>query len=164
MKQEFSTPSRRVARAHQVPRSLTNPSNDVGAAPLAFITPKTSRLTAPKIVTPRPPPTDARSVERLRLIDAHLAAQGRVAVTRATEALLGAEFAIPDTQAHHLQILEHADEARARDAIDALAGLLLRESPRRLPLLEQRLRRLAEYAEEPSTRAAAISLVRTLHS
>lgn len=175
MKQEITTPSR-VARTPQATRSTntrispttsstqSTPQHDVGTAHLAFVTPKLTRLTAPKIVTPKPPPTDARSLERVRLVEAHLAAQGRLAVTRTTEAILAAGFAIPDTQEHHLQILEHEDESRARDAIGALAALLLREPPRRLPILEQRLRRLAEYAEEPSTRAAAISLARTLHS
>ncbi len=126
--------------------------------------PKITRLLQTKIIVPKAPSSDPRVIERERLVAQLLAAQGRPAVTRATETLLGAGHEIPDTQEAHLQILEHTDEARVRASVAALDAILTshREQVKRRPVLEQRLKRLEEFAEEPATRDAAAALRRKL--
>lgn len=126
------------------------------------IAPKLTKLFQTKIIVPKAPSTDPRVIERERLTAQLLAAQGRPAVTRATEVLLGAGHEIPDTQEAHLQILEHSDEARVRASLAALGAILAREPAKRRPVLEQRLKRLEEFAEEPATRDAAAALRRKL--
>lgn len=130
----------------------------------AAIEPKLTKLFQTKIVVPKAPSTDPRVIERERLTAQLLAAQGRPAVTRATEVLLGAGHEIPDTQEAHLQILEHSDEARVRASLAALDAMFSsnREQVKRRPVLEQRLKRLEEFAEEPATRDAAAALRRKL--
>lgn len=126
--------------------------------------PKITRLFQTKIIVPKAPSTDPRVIERERLVAQLLAAQGRPAVTRATETLLGAGHAVPDTQEAHLQVLEHSDEERVRASLVALDGILFTrgEPPKRRPVLEQRLKRLEEFAEETATRDAAAALRRKL--
>lgn len=120
------------------------------------------KLAQTKIVTPRGPATDARTIERERLVASLLAAQGRPGVTQATEQLLGAGHALPDSQEVHLQVLEHADESRVRSSIAALDALLAVEPPKRRPVLEQRLKRIEESADDVATRDAATALRRKL--
>ncbi|MGZ3472831.1 MAG: hypothetical protein ACXVCJ_00025 [Polyangiales bacterium] len=115
-----------------------------------------------KIIVPRGLSRDAGTLERQRLIASLLAAQGRPAVTQATEALLAAGHPLPDDQEAHLQVLEHADEARVRSSLSALGAILSHEPARRRPVLEQRLKRIEEFAEEPATREAAAALRRKL--
>jgi hypothetical protein len=121
-----------------------------------------TKLVATKIIVPRGPSSDPRVVERERLVHALLAAQGRPAVTQATDALLRAGHDLPEDQEVHLQVLEHDDEARVRVSLAALATILGREPARRRPVLEQRLRRLEELAEDAATREAATQLRRKL--
>lgn len=108
---------------------------------------------------PRP---DADEQLRIRLLRRLLESVGRAAISRSAEAFLGAGFELPADQAVHLQLLEHVDEARAREALARLAALLRREPPAQRQLLAQRLRRLEEQADEPLTRQAAGELRRTL--
>jgi hypothetical protein len=61
-----------------------------------------------------------------------------------------------------IQLLEHENEHRARDAVFVMAELLQRESPIQRPVLDQRLRRLEEFAEDPITRDAARALRRSM--
>lgn len=63
-----------------------------------------------------------------------------------------------------LQLLEHFDEDVARGAVDVLTRLLGGAPPLKRPVLEQRLRRLEEYAEDASTREAAAALRRSLRT
>ena len=123
---------------------------------------KISKLFTTKIVSPRPPSTDPSILERDRLVAALLAASDRTSVTRTTEALLSTGHAIPETQEAHLQVLEHTDESRVRASLSTLDAILSREPARRRPVLEQRLKRLEESAEELSTREAATALRRKL--
>ena len=63
-----------------------------------------------------------------------------------------------------LQLLEHFDEELALQAINALAQLLEVEPPLKRPVLEQRLRRIEEYAEDVQTSEAAAALRRALRA
>ncbi len=126
------------------------------------VAPKLTKLFNTKIVTPRPPSTEPRVLERERMVAALLAALDRSSVTRATEALLAAGHELPDTQEAHLQVLEHTDEGRVRASLQALDAILAREPAKRRPVLEQRLKRIEELADEPATREAATALRRKL--
>lgn len=95
--------------------------------------------------------------ELLRRIDA---AQGSRAVTVAIEAFLAAGHELPEEQDVFLQMLEHQDEVRVRDAIVRLERMLAGQMPRRKPVLVQRLRRIEENADESETRDAAAALRR----
>jgi hypothetical protein len=55
----------------------------------------------------------------------------------------------------YLQLLEHTDETRVHEALDALSGILAGELPKRRAVLESRLRRIEQFAEESATREAA---------
>jgi hypothetical protein len=127
------------------------------AAPLRL-----TKLVQTKIIVPRGPALDRATLERERLVASLLAAQGRIAVTQTTEALLAAGHSLPDDQEAHLQVLEHADEARVRSSLAALDAILSREPARRRPVLEQRLKRIEELAEETATRESAAALRRKL--
>lgn len=126
------------------------------------VVPKLTKLSSPKIVTPRPPSTDPGVLERDRMVGALLGALDRASITRATEALLAAGHEIPESQEAHLQVLEHTDEARVRASLRALDAILAREPAKRRPVLEQRLKRIEELADEPATREAATALRRKL--
>ncbi len=93
---------------------------------------------------------------------AHKLTQGRVAITQVTKALVAAGHDIPDTQEAHLQFLEHGDDARIRASILALSVILDGEPPKRRPVLEQRLARIEEFADDVATRDAAAALRRKL--
>jgi len=106
--------------------------------------------------------TDAEERERLRLLDRLMAAETRGAISRTAEDYVKAGFAFPEEQPVQLQLLEHFDEEHARDAISTLTRLIGQEAPFKRPVLEQRLRRLEEYADEPQTREAAAELRRAI--
>jgi hypothetical protein len=72
------------------------------------------------------------------------------------------KFTLPKRQDVQIQLLEHENEHRARDAVFAMAELLQREAPIKRPVLDQRLRRLEEWAEDPITRDAAGALRRSM--
>lgn len=126
-------------------------------------TAKKSSETTPKpgrIVLAPPPQSDPRAVERQRLLGKLLGAEGRPHITKAANEFVGAGFTFPDDQDVHLKLLEHSDEERVREALGALSTLLNGELPKRRAVLESRLRRIEEYAEDESTRAAAMKLRR----
>jgi hypothetical protein len=139
-------------------------SNDVHRAAL-------EALFAPKVAIPPPPPSkresakmirvperdlcDPREVERSMLTAKLVASEGRVAIGRAVNALERAGFGLPDEQETYVQLLEHRDEARVRVALEALSRLLDNEAPKRRTLLDSRVRRIEENADEASTRALA---------
>lgn len=87
-------------------------------------------------------------------------AQGRPAVTKAANEFFKAGHTPPEEQDVYLQLLEHADEARVCEALTALARVLLAELPKRRAVLESRLRRIEELAEDAATRTAAADLRR----
>lgn len=107
-------------------------------------------------------PRDPDEIERERLLDRLLVAEGRPSISRAVDTYLGAGFALPPAQEVWLQVLEHNDEERVTEAIEKLAGLLSDEQPKRRKVLESRLRRIEEFADEPSTQRAATDLRRVL--
>ncbi|HEX5100704.1 MAG TPA: hypothetical protein VFV94_14440 [Polyangiaceae bacterium] len=105
---------------------------------------------------------DAGRIERERLLARFMASQGRAMISRAADDCRRANVEFPHEQAVQLQLLEHVDESLARSAIAALGQILAAESPAKRPILEQRLRRLEEAADEEATRAAAAELRRAL--
>jgi hypothetical protein len=108
--------------------------------------------------------TDAKERERQRLMDRLMASETRGAISRSADEYTRAGFDFPEEQAVQLQLLEHFDEERARGAIEVLARLIERETPLKKPILEQRLRRLEEYGDEPATRSAAADLRRAIRA
>lgn len=132
------------------------------AAPAVLPPSKLTKLFQPKIVALRGPTTDPKELERERLVAALVTAQDRSAIFAATTNLLAAGHALPATQDVQLQLLEHADESRVREAIESLSLILAREPARRRPVLEQRLKRIAECADDRTTRDAAAALRRKL--
>jgi hypothetical protein len=113
-----------------------------------------------RIVLAPPPQSDPRAQDRQRLLGKLLAAEGRPAITKAANELFKHDFTLPQEQDVYLQLLEHSKEERVREAIDALASILLGELPKRRAVLESRLRRIEEYAEDAGTRTAATELRR----
>jgi hypothetical protein len=115
-----------------------------------------------RIVLAPPAQSDPRTAERQKLLSKLLLAQGRPQVSKAADEFIRAGFTFPDEQDVHLQRLEHLDEQHVREAIDALAALFVGELPKRRAVLESRLRRIEEYAEDVSTREAAARLRRAV--
>jgi hypothetical protein len=66
----------------------------------------------------------------------------------------------PEEQDVYLQLLEHAREEHVRSAIDKLDSILAGELPKRRAVLESRLRRIEQFAEDEETREAAARLRR----
>jgi hypothetical protein len=126
------------------------------------IAPKLTKLFTTKIITARPPSTDPKVLERERMVAALLSATDRISIGRLVDALLAAGHEIPESQEAHLQVLEHHDEARVRASLSALDTILSREPAKRRPVLEQRLKRIEELADEPATRDLAALLRRKL--
>lgn len=125
--------------------------------------PRPQRRSARIVALPTDP--DSRQVkERQRLLDRLMTSDGRGAISRAATELRAAGFDFPEEQVVQLQLLEHFDEDVARGAVDVLTRLLGEAPPLKRPVLEQRLRRLEEYAEDSSTREAAAALRRSLRS
>jgi hypothetical protein len=113
-----------------------------------------------RIVLAPPPQSDPRAVERQKLLGKLLVAEGRPKVSKAADDFLKAGFTFPEDQDVYLQLLEHVDEGHVQSAIEALCGILAGELPKRRAVLESRLRRIEEFAEESSTRDAAARLRR----
>ena len=113
-----------------------------------------------RIVLAPPPAADPKTTERQRLLSKLMLAEGRPGISKAANEFLRAGFTFPDEQDVHLQLLEHADEDLVRTAMSALTTLLLGELPKRRAVLESRLRRLEEFAEDEATRSAAQCLRR----
>lgn len=97
-----------------------------------------------------------------QLLDRLVRSQGRGAISRAANDLWESQFVAPKRQEVQIQLLEHENEHRARDAVFIMAELLQRESPIKRPVLDQRLRRLETSAEDPITRDAAGALRRSM--
>ena len=111
-----------------------------------------------RIVLAPPPQSDPKTLERQRLLAKLMAAEGRPSVTKAADEFLRAGYTFPDDQDVHRQLLEHTNEEHVRGAIDALCSLLVGELPKRRAVLESRLRRIEQFAEEAATRSAAEKL------
>jgi hypothetical protein len=107
---------------------------------------------------------DDREKQRLKLLDRLMLSQGRGAISRAAEEYHDAGFEFPEQQDVQLQLLEHFNEDRARTAVETLQRLLEKEPPIKRPVLDQRLRRLEEYADEVPTREHAAALRRSIRA
>jgi hypothetical protein len=116
---------------------------------------------AQRIVTVSAGPTDPAILELERLVARLTAAEGRPAITRAADAILAAGHALPDDdQSVQLQLLEHSKEDYVERALSNLARILAAEPCKRPTVLQSRLRRLEQFADEPTTREAARRLWR----
>ncbi|HEY4116199.1 MAG TPA: hypothetical protein VGM56_00035 [Byssovorax sp.] len=113
-----------------------------------------------RIVAAQKPGADPRVAEQKRLLAKLLHAEGRPAVSKAATEYVKAGFAFPVEQDVFLQLLEHASEDQVREAVLALGGILETEAPKRRAMLESRLRRIEQFADEADTRAAAEALRR----
>lgn len=170
-----------VARRPDSPRLVKAPKRAVAAsavpkkareersvAPEPEVPPAPAKAEVPRrtarIVQMGGSSVDERERERQKLLSRLMTSQGRGAITRAADEFLQAGFEIPREQAVHLQLLEHFDESRARDSLGELGSLLREEAPIKRPVLDQRLRRLEEHADEAATRELAASLRRSLRS
>jgi hypothetical protein len=125
--------------------------------------PRAARRSA-RIVASSSPTADAARVERERLLGRLVASEGRAMITRAANECQRAGVEFPLEQAVQLQLLEHVDEAFARAAMAALGRIFSAEAPTKRPILEQRLRRLEDTADEEATRVAAAELRRSLRA
>jgi hypothetical protein len=108
--------------------------------------------------------TDERERERRKLLGRLMESQGRGAITRAANEFLQHGFELPNEQVVHLQLLEHFDETKAMESLQAISRILEGEPPIKRPVLDQRLRRLEEHADEVATRELAAGLRRVLRS
>ncbi len=155
-RQEESARASATAREHRNALEALFAPKVEEAAPVAM--PKT----AARIVLAPNPDADPRHAERRRLLARLADAAGPASISRVANDFIAAGFEFPDDQEIYLQLLEHVDEERVRDAIARLTRLLAGELPKRKPVLDQRLRRIEEHAEEPTTRDAASALRRVL--
>jgi hypothetical protein len=130
-------------------------------APKAPASPS-KRDSARMVAAPVARDPEADGAERERLLARLLEAEGRAAITRAADDLERAGLPLPDSQAVHLQVLEHADEARVRSSLIALARILATEAPARRVLLDARLRRVEERADDAETATLASAARRRL--
>ena len=152
----------------EVPRESTPPPASPPAEPEAVaadtaLAPTPARRSA-RIVAASSPTADAARIQRERLLARFMASEGRAMISRAADECRRAGVDFPHEQAVQLQLLEHVDEALARSAIAALCQILAGEAPVKRPILEQRLRRLEDTADEEATRGAAAELRRTLRA
>jgi uncharacterized small protein (DUF1192 family) len=115
-----------------------------------------------RIVLAPPPQSDPKTAERQKLLGKLLVAEGRPQISKAANDFLRAGFTFPVEQDVQLQLLEHSNEAHVLTAIDALRDLLVGELPKRRAMLESRLRRIEQFAEDPATREAAECLRRSV--
>ncbi len=126
--------------------------------------PDPSPKRAARIVQPTGAGADEREREREKLLSRLIKSEGRSATTRAANDYRGAGFEFPNEQAVQLSLLEHFDEEIVRQAISALAALIGREPVLKRPVLQQRLKRLEDTADEEPTRVAASELRRSLRA
>lgn len=111
-----------------------------------------------KKVVSVPSREDPRGPEREKRLAKLLAAEGRAAVTKAAEDFAGAGFDFPQEQEVMLKLLDHDRDDRVRGALEALARLVQGEAPQRRAVLDTRLRRLEDAADDAEVRTLAASL------
>ena len=105
----MSNPAPRVGRG-RVARPGERAS---GRGPeLAAVAPKLTKLFATKIITPKPPATDAATLHKERLLCGLLAAQSPSAITAAADALFAAGYAVPAEQEYHLSLIHISEPTR----------------------------------------------------
>jgi hypothetical protein len=111
-----------------------------------------------------PAAIDDTELERRHLLARLLDSEGPAQVTRAAKAYRKGGFQFPEEQQVQLKLLEHSDEAEVCTALDVLTALLDQQAPIKLPVFEQRLKRLEDGAEEAETRSRAAELRRVLRT
>ncbi len=102
---------------------------------------------------------DEREARRQALLERLVSCEGRSAISRVADDLLE-EGGIPEQQEYQLQLLEHIDESRIAEAIEVLTRLLAEQAPIKRPILDRRLRRLEDEADELAVRERAGELRR----
>jgi len=138
-----------------------SPAEALAPLPEAPILAPTKR--AARIVT-QTTALDGAELERRHLLSRLLDSEGPSAVTRAANAYRKGGFSFPDEQPVQLKLLEHSDEGEVCHALEVLASLLDRQTPIKLPVFEQRLKRLEDSAENQETRTRAAELRRVLRT
>jgi hypothetical protein len=138
------------------PAERSNPERVANASVRVDVRRRAARIVKAAEQAAAPDNREQRLLERL------MRSQGRVAISRAADELWEGKFKAPRQQEVQIQLLEHENEHRARDAVFVMAELLQKESPIQRPVLDQRLRRLEEFAEDPITRDAARALRRSM--
>ncbi len=83
-------------------------------------------------------------------------------MTKAAEDFANAGFELPEEQEVMLKLLDHGRDDRVLAALEGLARLLVEEPPQRRPVLEARLRRLEDDADDVDVRDLAGSLRKQL--
>ncbi len=106
---------------------------------------------------------DEQQARRERLLERLVTCEGRSAISRIADELFR-DAGVPAQQQYQIQLLEHVDEAKADAALDALYRLFQSELPIKRPILDQRLRRLEDEADEKSVREKAAALRRFVRS
>lgn len=137
-------------------------SEDVARAEAASPSNGASRRRAGARIVAANAPVDPREREREYLLDRLLNAEGRPSISSATAAYLEANFELPPDEGVWLQLLEHNDEEVVVRAINTLTDLYEEEVPERPAVLDSRLRRIEEFADESGTQRAAGELRRLL--
>jgi hypothetical protein len=145
-----------ATRTSDPARPLSVPAKEVEAVPVA-----SKRLAR---IVGTPVTVDDSELERRHLLARLLDSEGSAAVTRAAKAFRKSGFQFPEEQLVQLKLLEHTDEAEVCAALDILAALLDQQAPIKLPVFEQRLKRLEDGAEEAATRSRAAELRRALRT
>jgi hypothetical protein len=169
-----AAPAGRPAPTSTVSRSEEDEarsSSKYRAALEALFAPKQAAIAEPppaaersKKVVSVPSREDPRGPEREKRLAKLLAAEGRAAVTKAADDFTGAGFELPGEQESMLKLLDHDRDAQVRWALEGLARLLDAEPPHRRKVLEARLRRLEESADDAEVRALAGSLLKQVLS
>jgi hypothetical protein len=139
-------------------------SDALASEPASEATPSTPPRRSARIVATSSRHADGAEAERQRLLSRLLTSEGRAMISRAADECRRAGVEFPLEQAVQLQLLEHVDEALAREAVVALGRILSAEPPQKRPILEQRLRRLEDSADDEATRSAAAELRRSLRA
>jgi hypothetical protein len=152
------------------PRGATVRANEAGAAtplPVPALAldskPIAAKKRAARIVSQDLALDDAER-ERRHLLARLLDSEGPNAVTRAARAYRRGGFGFPEEQPVQLKLLEHSDESEVCQALIVLSALLDQQTPIKLPVFEQRLKRLEDSAEDPETRRRAAELRRVLRT
>ncbi len=122
--------------------------------------PQDRRVRGPaRIVVGSKEPRDEKEVLLERLLERLSVAEGRAAISKIVAEVEEHGLVLPqDDQMTALQLLEHSDESRVQSALANLARILDKEPAKRATVLDSRLRRLEEFADEQATRQAAAEL------
>jgi hypothetical protein len=105
---------------------------------------------------------DDLELKRERLIGRLIASEGRSLISKLVDEILSHDWSLPVAQDVQIQVLEHVDERRAGAALDVMIELLASQPAIKKPILDLRLRRLEEGAEDPEIRGKAARLRRSL--